>query len=585
MPRQSTPETLVVKVDVIIAVYNAESTIEETVRSALHQDLNSIDKFTYHTRLSDEGRKPSEEVGRISVGEDQQRNTYLDVCICCYNDASTDKSLEILQSLEEECTRNSSPSRTAGGATVRIKLLIGTAPAGTTSRGAGYARNRAVELRDNYEKNAKSETEQEGQVCTHFLCILDSDDIMHSTRIAEQTSAMLSLGYEQRQKTLLGCQFDRIPKDSTQHYSQWANSLSDDRLYLEQFRECTLLQPTWFLSKTWFAQLGGYLEAPAASKIETHLPKRARVDPDNNESSIMESRVNDDKDTDGSDSSSSKQYYRLFHPSEILESTINKTAAHGKRKIDNHNNNAGETLRLAEDSRFFFAHLHAGGRLQLHRTSSPLVSYRHRSGMSQSSNTPRKLLLKLRVRAWEDLVFFGTTNDSYSNDIHASANSRWKNGFAIWGAGRDGKDFLKALRPEVASKVVCFVDVDMKKIGQWYDNPALGRRIPILHFSVLAKEDISEQTTFGRIDKKCGGDNFDVVSKCRTQNSNKICESASPPSKKRNTQKKKSHSVEPEVLQQLPVVVCVAMYRTNGALECNVASIGRIEGEDLWHIS
>ena len=135
---------------------------------------------------------------------------------------------------------------------------------------------------------------------------------MHPTRIAEQASTMLSLGNEQRQKTLMGCQFDRIPKDSTQHYSQWANSLSNERLYLEQFRECTLvsdfndsdtdiyiiwdysllpililddynefilqLQPTWFLSKTWFERLGGYLEAPASDMDETNWSKRARID-------------------------------------------------------------------------------------------------------------------------------------------------------------------------------------------------------------------------------------------------------------------------------------------------------------------
>lgn len=39
------------------------------------------------------------------------------------------------------------------------------------------------------------------------------------------------------------------------------------------------------------------------------------------------------------------------------------------------------------------------------------------------------------------------------------------------------------------------------------------------------------------------------------------------------------------LLPMLPVVVCVSMYRTNGALEQNVSKIGRVEGEDLWHFS
>jgi len=60
-----------------------------------------------------------------------------------------------------------------------------------------------------------------------------------------------------------------------------------------------------------------------------------------------------------------------------------------------------------------------------------------------------------------------------------------------------------------------------------------------LHFSVLASGDVVEEgeAKFGRIDKrKWGEDNFVVPS------------------------------------------------WTNGALESNVASIGRIEGEDLWHL-
>ena len=43
-------------------------------------------------------------------------------------------------------------------------------------------------------------------------------------------------------------------------------------------------------------------------------------------------------------------------------------------------------------------------------------------------------------------------------------------------------------------------------------------------------------------------------------------------------------SIDPKNLKHLPVVVCVAMYRTNGALESNVSSIGRVEGHDFWHI-
>ena len=45
-----------------------------------------------------------------------------------------------------------------------------------------------------------------------------------------------------------------------------------------------------------------------------------------------------------------------------------------------------------------------------------------------------------------------------------------------------------------------------------------------------------------------------------------------------------------EVLAQpgfrdIPVVICVAMYRTGGKLERNVKSINRVEGIDLWHFN
>lgn len=317
---------------------------------------------------------------------------------------------------------------------------------------------------------------------------------------------------------------------------------------------------------------------------EANQTKRTKIDPECKKSDNKESGVCEDAiDSDALD----KQFYWLVHPLENLDSTPNNDpSAHGKRKVSTHRDKPPvNTLRLAEDTRFFYSHLHARGRLHLHRTPSPLVSYRHRSGMSQSSNTPRKLLLKLRVKAWEDLVFQGNTA--------TNNNTKWADGFAIWGAGRDGKDFLKALSPEVVSKVVCFVDVDQKKIEtiKWYHNPAMGnRRIPILHFSILAKNNDSEQVTFGHIDKKqCGEDSFNIVPKhpARPNDQHHKCKqkAQSKTTDKQKKMTKAQNSIDPEVLKQLPVVVCVAMYRTNGALESNVASIGRVEGEDLWHFT
>ena len=269
------------------------------------------------------------------------------------------------------------------------------------------------------------------------------------------------------------------------------------------------------------------------------------------------------------DAKDDKRYYRLIHPSEMASDTDTTTNTNGSK-------NEVSTLRVAEDTRLWFAHLQASGKLHLHRTQSPLVSYRHRPGMSQSSNTPRKLLLRLRAKAWEDIIY--------------TKGAIWStNGFAIWGAGRDGKDFLKALSSEVVSKCVCFVDVDRKKIEQvkWYENSGLlgSRKIPILHFSVLAKNISGSIESFGHIDKKARGeDTFNVATKTNAQSNGQKLESNGGTIKKRKTAQHDYNKIDPEILQQLPVVVCVAMYRTNGALESNVSSIGRVEGQDLWHI-
>lgn len=532
---------LLIKVDVIIAVYNGEETIEETIQSAMHQVISdTMLEKTFSCKL------PS---GKDEIELFCMKDIQFDVLICCYNDASTDKSLDILHRIENEPL--SFPSETV----IPAKVVVGTAPEGTSSRGAGYARNQAAKLRSTYELNNLPTQKP----LHHFLCILDSDDIMHPTRIAEQTNAMLSLGYDVDDhhlstKTLMGCQFDRIPKDSTWHYQNWANSLSDDRLYLEKFRECTLIQPTWYITKERFDLVGGYIEAPAAESKHQHCIVKRKV-------------------PDGF-VSTNEQQYQLIHSSEMIQS------------IESTEKNS---LRLAEDLRFFYAHLLSDGKLHLHRTPQPLVSYRHRSGMSQSSSTPRKLLLKLRAKAWEDLVYNGRQNGCNSNN-----SALWSKGFAIWGAGRDGKDFYKALSLEVASAVVCFVDVDEKKINKikFYDNSDRGIRIPILHFSALRKVQVADNSdtfcydseAFGRIDKRKENALSHLKKKAATDrrvNGPSACTRVEANEKKSYQNDLVGNGID---MASLPVVICVAMYRTNGALESNVSSIGRVEGENLWHI-
>eukprot|EP00026_Physarum_polycephalum_P010444 Phypoly_transcript_10608.p1 GENE.Phypoly_transcript_10608~~Phypoly_transcript_10608.p1 ORF type:complete len:174 (+),score=33.03 Phypoly_transcript_10608:740-1261(+) len=91
--------------------------------------------------------------------------------------------------------------------------------------------------------------------------------------------------------------------------------------------------------------------------------------------------------------------------------------------------------------------------------------------------------------------------------------------FTIWSAGRDGKKFFNLLTDENKAKVVAFCDIDPKKIGTKYVNSKTHHQIPIIHF----KE-------------------------------------AKP-----------------------PLVICVALDRTNGEFEENVNALNLVEGVDYWH--
>lgn len=40
-----------------------------------------------------------------------------------------------------------------------------------------------------------------------------------------------------------------IPEDATARYAAWVNRLSDEQLYTQRFRECTLVHPSWFMAR------------------------------------------------------------------------------------------------------------------------------------------------------------------------------------------------------------------------------------------------------------------------------------------------------------------------------------------------
>ena len=167
------------------------------------------------------------------------------------------------------------------------------------------------------------------------------------------------------------------------------------------------------------------------------------------------------------------------------------------------------------------AHVARGG--ALHRVDEPLVLYRYHAAAA-SHAIPRRTIHLHRVRAIEEQVRSLHVPCMYHACACAMHIPRaigeqvlrgWPS-FSIWGAGRDGREFFKALRPEMRSRVAAFCDVDPNKVGtpyqyfEWF--------VPVVHF----------------------------------------------------------RDVRP------PFVTCVALDRTGGAFEANLASLGLTEGVDYF---
>ena len=56
-------------------------------------------------------------------------------------------------------------------------------------------------------------------------------------------------------EALVGTQFQCEPKDALQRESKWLNSLNEAELMTQRFKECTIILPTWAMTR-----LGGATE-------------------------------------------------------------------------------------------------------------------------------------------------------------------------------------------------------------------------------------------------------------------------------------------------------------------------------------
>lgn len=156
--------------------------------------------------------------------ETQNFNGKLEVSI--FNDGSTDGTLSKLEEWRETL-REKSISVTIGGHT-------------SNPRGVGYAKNQAVE-----------------QSSGVYLCFQDIDDVMSPDRVSKQYQAARS-----EQNSIIGSKFHREPEGSTERFTKWANTLSQDQLYSQIYMSHgpTLIMPTWFCHRSVYNKAGGFSE-------------------------------------------------------------------------------------------------------------------------------------------------------------------------------------------------------------------------------------------------------------------------------------------------------------------------------------
>lgn len=158
-------------VDVIIPAHNAEVTIDDALSSAYFQSY----------------------VGLITL--------------IVYDDNSSDDTVSKVQAFQERVGRGGSEA-VGGNPPREVKLVrSGAEPAAT---GAGHARDMCVEAGS-------------GSV----LVLLDSDDVMMRERVEVQVATLLASVAPE--KTIVGCRIYREPAGSTRHYTNWVNTLTEER--------------------------------------------------------------------------------------------------------------------------------------------------------------------------------------------------------------------------------------------------------------------------------------------------------------------------------------------------------------------
>lgn len=180
-----------------------------------------------------------------------RRQTYRPLELSIYNDASTDDSVAVVQrwipvlqeaGVDVVLTHPASPSPKKAHTDQKDgksgEMCATNDHCRQEPGGVGFAKNRAVES-------------SHGAA----LCFLDADDMMMPERVAKQLDML-----QRHPDAIVGCKFCREPTDSTPYYTAWINGLSEEQMVLQQYRECTIIMPTWFMSRATFDRVGGFEE-------------------------------------------------------------------------------------------------------------------------------------------------------------------------------------------------------------------------------------------------------------------------------------------------------------------------------------